>query len=403
MPVAYVRSVCPATCELYVRCDQDGGSRGYPAPCKEELCQFVTGLVHVEQGSDEGYTHGNAAGWVCRLALFAKGRRTMLILSREDVRTLVPMPDAIELMKVAFRELSAGRAESPLRSSVPVADGAVMLLMPAYVPAEGALGFKMVSVFEGNRDKGLPTISAMVCLVDASTGEPTAIMNGAYLTALRTGAVSGAATDLLARDDSKNLVVIGAGAQGVTQAAAVAAVRPIEKITVVDMYEESLGRYREAIAKDWPDLADRVETTTDSSVVRDADVICTATTARKPVFNDSDVRPGTHINAIGAFTPEMQELPPELVARASLVVDQVHAVLEEAGDFIKPIEDGTLDRARVSRELGQLVAGDVPGRTSDDEITLFKSVGNAVQDVTVARRAVTRARETGAGQEASID
>lgn len=327
----------------------------------------------------------------------------MLILSREDVRALVSMPDAIDLMKVAFRELSAGRAESPLRSSVPVADGAVMLLMPAFVPAEGALGFKMVSVFEGNRDKGLPTISAMVCLVDETTGEPSAIMNGAYLTALRTGAVSGAATDLLARPDSTHLVVIGAGAQGVTQAAAVAAVRPIERITVVDLSEDSFQRYRDAIAQDWPDLADRIETSTDSSVLREADVICTSTTSRKPVFSDSDVQPGTHINAIGAFTPEMQELPPELVARATIVVDQVHAVLEEAGDFIKPIEAGMLDAESVTRELGQLVAGEVPGRTSDSEITLFKSVGNAVQDVTVARRAVTLARERGVGQEASID
>jgi ornithine cyclodeaminase len=327
----------------------------------------------------------------------------MLILDRADIRELVPMRDAIELMKAAFRELSAGRAVSPLRSSVPVEDGAVMLLMPAFVPAEGALGFKMVSVFDGNRDKGLPTISAMVCLVDEDTGAPAAIMNGAYLTALRTGAVSGAATDLLARPDAKNLVVIGAGAQGVTQAAAVAAVRPIEKITVVDMFEDSLARYRDAIASDWPDLADRVETTTDASAVRDADVICTATTSRTPVFNASDVQPGTHVNGIGAFTPEMQELPPELVASATLVVDQVHAVLEEAGDFIKPIEQGMLDRGAVRTELGQIVAGDAPGRTSADEITLFKSVGNAVQDVTVARRVASRARETGAGQEVSID
>jgi ornithine cyclodeaminase len=169
------------------------------------------------------------------------------------------------------------------------------------------------------------------------------------------------------------------------------------------MYEASFQRYRDSIAQDWPDLADRIETTTDASVVRDADVICTSTTSRKPVFADSDVRPGTHINGIGAFTPEMQELPPELVARATLVVDQVHAVLEEAGDFIKPIEAGLLDRERVNRELGQLVAGEVPGRTSDDEVTLFKTVGNAVQDVTVARRAATRARETGAGQDVSID
>lgn len=327
----------------------------------------------------------------------------MLVLTRNDVRQLVPMTDAIELMKLAFRELSAGRAESPLRSVVPVAEGAVTLLMPAYVPAANALGFKVVSVFEGNRDKDLPTISAMVCLLDESTGAPMAIISGAYLTALRTGAVSGAATDLLARDDARNLVVIGAGAQGVTQAAAVAAVRPIEKITVVDLSEDSLERYRGQIAEDWPELLDRLETSSDASVVAQADVICTATTSRKPVFSDRDVKPGTHINAIGAFTREMQELPEETVARATIVVDQVEAVLEEAGDFIIPINKGTLERRRIERELGQIVAEEAPGRTTVDEITLFKSVGNAVQDVTVARWAVERAIDTGAGQQVSID
>lgn len=327
----------------------------------------------------------------------------MLVLTRSDVKQLVPMRDAIEIMKLAFQELSAGRAESPLRSVVPVADGAVTLLMPAFVPAAQALGFKVVSVFEGNRAKGLPTISAMVCLLDETTGAPSAIMNGAYLTALRTGAVSGAATDLLAREDARNLVVIGAGAQGVTQAAAVASVRSIERITVVDLSGESLERCRQQIGEDWPELADRLVTTSDSSVVAEADVICTATTSRKPVFSDSDVKPGTHINAIGAFTPEMQELPEETVARATIVVDQVEAVLEEAGDFIIPIRKGTLDRNRITRELGQIVAGEAQARSTTDEITLFKSVGNAVQDVTVARRAVERAMESGAGQQVSID
>jgi|SRR5665811_133445 len=327
----------------------------------------------------------------------------MLVLTRRDVQQLVPMRDAIEVMKLAFQELSAGRAESPLRAVVPVADGAVTLLMPAYVPAVHALGFKVVSVFEENRAKGIPTISAMVCLMDETTGAPAAIMNGTYLTALRTGAVSGAATDLLARDDASNLVVIGAGVQGVTQAAAVAAVRPIERITVVDLSEDSLKRFRQQIAEDWPDLADRIETTSDSRVVRDADIVCTATTSRRPVFADSDVKPGTHINAIGAFTPEMQELPEETVARATIVVDQVEAVLEEAGDFIIPIARGTLDRTRIARELGQIVSGEAPARSTNDEITLFKSVGNAVQDVTVARRAVERAREAGMGQQVSID
>lgn len=327
----------------------------------------------------------------------------MLVLNRRDVRSLVPMEDAIELMKVAFQELSAGRAESPLRAVVPVDEGAVTLLMPAYVPAANALGFKVVSVFEENRDKGLPTISAMVCLIDETTGVPVAIMNGAYVTALRTGAVSGAATDLLARADASQLVVIGAGAQGVTQAAAVAAVRPIERIVAVARTHESLDGFRKGIEVDWPELLDRVETTTDASVVADADIICTATTSRTPVFDDGLVKPGTHINAVGAFRRDMQELPGGIVTRSTIVVDQVDAALEEAGDLIIPIERGELEQHRIERELGQVASGDASGRVSDDEITLFKSVGNAVQDVAVARHAVERARQRGLGQQVSID
>ena len=177
----------------------------------------------------------------------------MLALSRADLRQLVTMPEAIELMKVAFRELSNGRAQSPLRTVIDVEHGSsATLLMPAYVPAEGALGLKVVSVFQANPSKQLPTIHALVCLVDHETGAPLAIMEGAFVTALRTGAVSGAATELLARPDSKTLVVIGAGVQGVTQAAAVCAVRPIERIIAVDANPEALGRYQESIARDWP-------------------------------------------------------------------------------------------------------------------------------------------------------
>jgi ornithine cyclodeaminase len=141
-----------------------------------------------------------------------------------------------------------------------------------------------------------------------------------------------------------------------------------------------------------------VELTDDAAVVEYADIICAATTAKEPVFEDRFVKPGTHVNGIGAYTPAMQELPPETVARAIVVVDQVEAALAEAGDLIKPLEAGLFGREHVSRELGQLVAGSASGRESNDEITLFKSVGNAVQDVTVARRAVERAEAEGAGQ-----
>ena len=328
----------------------------------------------------------------------------MLALTRADVQRLVPMTDAIALMKTAFAELSAGRTASPLRTVIPVPDAhGDALFMPAHVPALHALGLKVVAVFKDNPARGLPVINALVCLLDPETGQPLAIMDGTYLTALRTGAVSGAATDLLARPDSRVLAAIGAGAQGATQIAAVCAVRPIERVIAVDVSDAALARLRETLARDWPDVLDRLETTTDAATaVRQADVICTATTSRTPVFDDADVRPGTHVNAVGAYTPEMQELPAATVARASVVVDAIDAALTEAGDLIIPLRDGLVGRDHFARELGMLVAGTAPGRQSPDEVTLFKSVGNAVQDVVVARRAVDRAREVGLGTQLDL-
>jgi ornithine cyclodeaminase len=328
----------------------------------------------------------------------------MLVLTRSQIRELVPMPDAIELMKTAFAELSAGRTVSPLRTviSLPDREGDA-LFMPAYVPAMDALGLKSVSVFRRNPERGLPVIHAIVGLADPETGEPMAIMDGTYLTALRTGAVSGAAADLLARADSHVLAAIGAGAQGVTQIAAVCAVRPIERVIAVDVSEGALERLRQTLRNDWPEIESRLETTTDSgAAVREADIICTATTSRTPVFRDEDVRPGTHVSAVGAYTPEMQELPAGTVARATVVVDAVDAALAEAGDLIIPLRDGVVSREHFARELGMVASGAAPARSSADEITLFKSVGNAVQDVVVARRAVDRARERGLGTEIDL-
>ena len=328
----------------------------------------------------------------------------MLVLSRDHVRSLVPMPVAIDLMKNVFAELSAGRTNSPLRTVIPLPDRkADALFMPAFVPAMDALGMKSVNVFRKNLDRGLPVIHAVVILIDTETGQPMALMDGTYLTALRTGAVAGAAADLLARPESEVLTVIGAGAQGVTQIAAICAVRNISRVIAVDVKPESLSRLQADLERDWPELAERVETTDDTgAAVRVADIVCTATTSTVPVFRDQDVRPGTHVSGVGAFTPEMQEIPAETVERATIIVDSVEAVLAEAGDLIIPLNQGRITREAFRRELGALVTGDVLGRTSPDEITFFKSVGNAVQDVVVGRYAVDRARELGIGTDLSL-
>ncbi|CAN5782332.1 ornithine cyclodeaminase family protein [soil metagenome] len=328
----------------------------------------------------------------------------MLALGRDDLRLLIPMRQAVELMKDAFRELSAGRAQAPLRSVLEVNDNpSALLMMPGYVPANAALGFKMVSFFSGNPKRGLPTIHALVCLIDHETGEPLGIMEGGFVTALRTGAVSGAATDLLARAESKTVTVIGAGVQGVTQAVAVCSVRPIERVIAVDINDETLARFRETVEKDWPEIADMVETTSEvSRAVQAADVICTATTSKKAVLNDADLKPGAHINAIGAFTPDMQEIPIETVGRAHIVVDSHDAAMAEAGDLLKAIEAGVIEEDDLRRELGMLVTDASLGRSDDEQITFFKSVGNAVQDVVVARYAVDQARQRGIGQQVNL-
>lgn len=329
----------------------------------------------------------------------------MLILTRNDIARLVSMAEAIELTKTAFLELSAGRVVLPLRTLLEVEPGvSSTLVMPAYLPRVGALGFKVISIFTGNPRRGLPTGNAMVCMLDEHTGVPMALLNGSFLTSLRTGAVSGAATDLLAKSDAHMLTIIGAGVQGVTQALAVCTVRQIDSITVVYRSEASWSRYRETCERDWPELAAKITGTQDTeAAVRNADIICAATTSKTPVFEAQWVKAGTHINGVGSFTPEMQEVPAGIVANARVVVDHRESALAEGGDLIIPLRDGLIGEEHIIAELGEIVDGSAIGRQSDDDITFFKSVGNAVQDMVVARRAVERALELGIGQEISLD
>ncbi len=328
----------------------------------------------------------------------------MLILTRSDLRRLVSMPEAIELMKVAFMELSAGRAVLPLRTVLEIEpDVSSTLVMPAYLPGVGALGFKVISIFTKNPQRGLPTGNAMVCMLDEDTGVPTALLNGAFLTAMRTGAVSGAATDLLARKDAHALTIVGAGVQGVTQALAVCAVREIDTVTVVYRSDASWDRFKETVERDWPELSGKISGTRDvEAAVRSADVICAATTSKTPVFEAAWVKPGTHINGVGSFTPEMQEIPPGTVAQARVIVDHRESALAEGGDLIIPLEAGMFGEDHIMGELGELAAGEVVGRISEEDLTFFKSVGNAVQDMVVAKRAIDRAVTEGIGQEISL-
>jgi alanine dehydrogenase len=323
------------------------------------------------------------------------------ILSREDVQQALPMGQAIEAMKAAFAQLSTGRADVPLRAALEVPrHNGVTLFMPGYLADDDQMAVKIVSVFNDNPTKGLPLIHALVVVVDATTGRPAAVMDGTVLTALRTGAASGAATDLLARRDVRTAAVFGAGAQGRTQLEAICAVRPIREARVYDVAPEQAVAYADEMSQRLS-LPVRVAETP-AGAVRQADVICTATTSSSPVFEDGDVRPGTHINAVGAYTPHMQEVPAETVLRARVVIDHREASLAEAGDLLIPLGQGLMTEAHIYAELGEIVAGRKPGRASPEEITLFKSVGVAVQDVAAAGAVLEAARRLGLGTEVAL-
>lgn len=324
----------------------------------------------------------------------------MLALTADDIRALVPMRDAIDLMKAAFRDLSSGLAFAPLRTPIEIpTEGAVSLFMPATVPSVGGLGVKVVSVFPNNPSRGVPTIHALVYLISPLDGAPLAIMDGTYLTALRTGAVSGAATDLLARKDARTLAIFGTGAQAITQAQAVCTVRGIADIRVVGRSEEKAQAFIERVrALDAATAAKMTGVRDAASALRGAHVVCTATAATVALFDDANLEPGTHINAVGAYTPAMQEIPAETVARALIIVDQRAAAWAEAGDLVIARDRGLITADDIHAELGEIVAGTKPGRQADDQVTLFKSVGNAVQDIAVGRCAVDRATDRGMGQ-----
>jgi len=326
------------------------------------------------------------------------------VLSKSDVRRAVSMGRAIEIVKGAFAQLSADKAVVPIRTQLPVErHEGVTLFMPAYLSETDDLGVKIVSVFPRNLEQGLPTIFALVVVVEAGTGRPIAAMDGTYLTALRTGAASGAATDLLARPGAHVAAVFGAGAQGRTQLEAVCQVRDIHRAWVFDVNTEAAARYADEMRSRGGRIPNDVRVASSpTEAVREADVICTATTSRAPVFADGDLRPGVHINAIGAFTPQMQEIPGEAVRRARVVVGSREACWAEAGDLIIPRDQGLITESHVYAELGEIVAGVKPGRASADEVTLFKSVGNAVQDVSVAREVLIQAEQLGLGVEVAL-
>jgi ornithine cyclodeaminase/alanine dehydrogenase-like protein (mu-crystallin family) len=322
----------------------------------------------------------------------------LIYLSAADVRLALPMSDAVDAMKQAFAQLSAGQAIVPQRIHMPLPHaGGDVLFMPAAGIDAGLISMKIITLFEGNHAKGLPFIQAIVTLLDGEDGRPLAIMDGASLTAIRTGAASGAATDLLARADAESVAIFGAGAQAKTQLEAVCAVRNIVRASVFDQSTLAEVEFESEMSERLGIPVTAAVTPKDN--LAGADIVCTATTSETPVFDDADLEPGTHVNAVGSYKPHVQELPAETVVRARLVVDETAAILEEAGDLLIPIADGLIGSDHIYAEIGQIVSGQKAGRQDDQEITLFKSVGVAIQDLAAAGRILANARRDGLGIE----
>jgi ornithine cyclodeaminase len=266
--------------------------------------------------------------------------------------------------------------------------------MPGRCDVPYGLGGKLVSVFPRNVQTGLPIVNAVVVLLDFETGQVAALLEGGALTAIRTGAASGLATELLARPDATRVAIVGAGVQARTQLEAVCCVRRIEEVAVYAL-EGAQAFAQEMAGRDGAPTAVRVAGSA-SEAAEGADVICTATSSTEPVLGVGDVAPGTHINAIGAFTPEMQEIDPTLVGSARVIVDQREASMAEAGEVIAAVRHDLISEGDLI-ELGEVVNGEAAGRQNTDQITLFKSVGVAVQDLCAGAKAVERAGAKGLG------
>ena len=303
----------------------------------------------------------------------------MIFLNRDQINDLISMEEAIRAMGTAFAQLSNGKAVVPPRLSLDIPDkNATSLVMPAYATGSPYYTVKIVSVNYSNPDKGLPLIHGVVQVFDAENGKHVANLDGASITAIRTGAASGLATDLLAKENANVCAVFGTGVQAASHIEAVLEVRPIEKIMVFSRSKPSAEKFCSTLANQVECVIGKKES------LLEADIVCTTTPAQSPLFETDEIKPGCHLNVIGSHQPSFREVPTGLVARSKIIVDKREACEKEAGDLIIPVQEGSWSFECLHGELGQVVSGDIIARESENEITLFKSVGNAIQDHAMA-------------------
>jgi ornithine cyclodeaminase/alanine dehydrogenase-like protein (mu-crystallin family) len=312
------------------------------------------------------------------------------VIDEHDVRRLLPMTECIDVMAEALASLARGEVHNPLRFVIrPPGEQSLLGLMPAHRGGPAPLyGLKTVAIFPGNSARGLDSHQGFVALFDGETGETRAILNAGAITAVRTAAVSGVATRLLARDDASTLAILGAGIHARSHLEAMRAVHDFERVVV---WSRTPGR-----------LPELEEAATAQEAVRDADVIVTATSAVEPIIDRGWLKPGVHINAVGSSIPTTRELDTATVRDAALFVDRRESTINEAGDFLFPQREGAIGPEHIRAEIGELLIGAAEGRRSADEITVFKSLGLAVQDLAAAEHVLRRAEAEDAGSVVSL-
>ena len=322
----------------------------------------------------------------------------MRLLSRSDVEKLITMKETLGLMKDVFSEVAKNVVILPERTGIELSNKTdAVLFMPAYIPRTSAIGIKIVSIFPNNVLKGIPTTTAQILLNNPDTGEVLCIMDGGIVTALRTGAVSGVATDILSRRDAENLGVFGAGVQAKTQIEAILEVRKINYVKIYDINPARAQKFADEMNETGAYACRFQVVESPDAAVADSDIVVTATTSKTPVFDGNLLRPGTHINSIGSFKPSVREVDDTTVRRSRIFVDSIPLVLQEAGDLIIPMGKGIISERDIQADLGELIAGKKTGRKNAEEITFFKSVGMAVEDIAVAQRIYRKAEENNLG------
>ncbi len=322
---------------------------------------------------------------------------TIVVVTHADVERLLPMPECIQVMEQALAALARGQVHQPLRLVMrPPGAAGVMALMPSYAAEpEPAFALKAIGIFEGNTALGLDTHQGSVLLFDGQTGELRALMNAAAVTAIRTAAVSGVATRLLARADAGDLAVIGAGVQARSHVEALSVVRRLRRVRIASRRLENARRLAADLQARYGFPVEAVETV--EAAVRGADLIVTATSARAPIVARAWIAPGAHLNVVGASTPDAREVDSATLAAARLYADRRESLLSEAGDYLLAAAEGAVGPEHIQGEIGEVLIGARPGRGSDEEITLFKSLGLAVEDLFSARHVYRQAVELGLG------